>query len=104
MPRHRGYDVRMYVAREAHLERNLAGDDFFEQRRIFREPGPMPDALGADLVQGLMNRLRPVAFAGMARTSHALRGRVLECRAVIACGVSALRSGEVEGRHTGTVI
>src|SRR6266404_2376138 len=99
MLRHRSHDMRMHVAREAHFERNLAGDDFLQQRRVFGEPGAMPDSLGPDLVQRLVNRLRSVAFPRVTRAGHPVRGCVLECGAMLACGMPTLRAGEIECRH-----
>ena len=99
MVRHRRNDVCMHVARQAHLERNLAGDDFLEQRRIFREPRAVPNPLRTYLVERLVNRMRSVTFTRVTRARHPVRGGVLERRPVIACGEAAFGAREIECGH-----
>src|SRR5919204_3472950 len=48
-----GHHMRVHVARQAHLQRDLARDDLLEERRILAEPRTVTDALRPDVVDGL---------------------------------------------------
>src|SRR5205085_6048154 len=78
MLRHGADDVSVDIARQTHLERDLACDNLLEEGGILREPRPVADALRAELVDRLIDGLRPIPFACVTGARHPVSSRVLE--------------------------
>src|SRR5216683_5470027 len=78
MVRHRGDGVRMQVARETHLQRNLALDHLGQQGRILIQARSVADALRLADVKRLVYGARAISLPRVAGARHAVAARVLE--------------------------